>query len=305
MTLALDATIAAVAARQHHLMTVAQLRDLGIPESYARRRVASGSWWRLARGVVAVALAADSWRQRLMAACLSAGAGAAASHRAAGVLQRMEGLPLGVVELVVPVGHDPRGTGGVVHRSADPVVPVIVDDIPCTPPERTLVDLGAVVTRARLEQALDSALRLRTTTLEAVEAELASVARPGRAGVGPMRRLLDDRLPGTRESRLETLFDQLVRAAGLPAPVSQLEIQVGGRVVRADFAYPQWRILIELDGAATHSGRTALDRDLARQNALVVDWLVLRFTWTHVVREPEYVVATILAAIEARSRVSA
>ena len=305
MSLATDAQIAAMAAIQHGLVTTEQLRGLGLGRHYATRRVDAGTWRRLARGVFAVALMADSWRQRLHAACLSAGRGAAASHRAAGALLGLDAIPRGVVELSVPLDRAPRGTGALVHRTADPPVSTPIDGIPCTSPARTVVDLAAVLGPQRLEQAMDSAVRMQLTTFEAIAAELDELARPGRTGVARLRPLLDDRLPGVRESRLETMFLQLLRAAGLPAPVSQLELRLPSGLIRADFGYPDWGILIELDGAATHSGRVALDRDLARQNALTLDWLVLRFTWTHVTREPEYVVATIRAAIRARTALSA
>lgn len=88
---------------------------------------------------------------------------------------------------------------------------------------------------------------------------------------------------------------RLLRAHRLPPAAFQHEVRHAGRfVARADFAYPDRRLAIEVDGFETHSTPRALQSDLARQNALVaLGWTVLRFTWSDVVRRPEAVAAPI------------
>ena len=61
-----------------------------------------------------------------------------------------------------------------------------------------------------------------------------------------------------------------------------------------DFAYPQRRLAVELDGFESHGQRDAFDRDRARQNQLVLlGWTVLRFTWADVTERPETVAAAL------------
>jgi very-short-patch-repair endonuclease len=68
-------------------------------------------------------------------------------------------------------------------------------------------------------------------------------------------------------------------------------------VAQVDLAFPQWRIAIELDGA-THLQRAVRERDLPRQNDLVLlGWTVLRFSWRRFVDRPDLVLAEIRAAI--------
>jgi very-short-patch-repair endonuclease len=72
---------------------------------------------------------------------------------------------------------------------------------------------------------------------------------------------------------------------------------------RVDVGYPDQRIAIELDGFATHGSPAALQRDLRRQNRIVLEgWLVLRFTWADVVERPGEVAATVARALGAASR---
>jgi very-short-patch-repair endonuclease len=58
-----------------------------------------------------------------------------------------------------------------------------------------------------------------------------------------------------------------------------------------DFAWPTLRVAVEIDGAETHASASALDRDLRRQNRIVLalgpaGWILLRFSWLSLVSEP-------------------
>ncbi len=79
---------------------------------------------------------------------------------------------------------------------------------------------------------------------------------------------------------------RLLARQDLPAAVPEYEVWQDGRfIARVDFAYPDQRLAIEVDGFAAHSTVDAFRRDRSRQNALVTaGWTVLRFTWTEVDR---------------------
>ena len=79
--------------------------------------------------------------------------------------------------------------------------------------------------------------------------------------------------------------------------------QPESRVAEMDFAEKSLRIAIEVDGRAFHSDRRSFEHDRRRQNLLVLDgWLVLRFTWEQITRDPGGVVACIRAAVAQRKR---
>lgn len=102
------------------------------------------------------------------------------------------------------------------------------------------------------------------------------------------------------DSDFELLFLSMIREAGLPEPVLHFRVLDDGRfVAEVDLAYPHLKIAIELDGAH-HREEEVHERDLPRQNDLVlVGWTVLRFTWRRFTERPEAVVAEIRGAIRA------
>jgi very-short-patch-repair endonuclease len=165
--------------------------------------------------------------------------------------------------------------------------------VPVTSPLRMLVDLGAVLDAGAVEDVLDRTLERRLVTLAGVERALAELAGRGRAGAGVLRAVLEHRALGSArpESLLEPRMARLIRDAGLPSAAFQHEVRHAGRLVaRVDFAYPDVRLAVEVDGWGSHSSPRAFQSDLARQNALVaLGWTVLRFTWPDVVRRPAIV----------------
>lgn len=291
-----------VAKAQHGLVTWAQLQDMGMPESSVWRLRGAGRLVPAQPRVDRLAGAPVTYEQRLLAAVLSAGRGAAASHRAAAYQWGLYDDDDRYVEIVVPRGRSARLHHGVkVHHTRDDIPVVKRHGVPTTNPMRTIIDLGAVRNGHAVEDALDRALVARLCTLAAVEWELARVGRPGRRGAGVLHRVLDHRaLADARpDGLLEPRFARLVRTHGLPAPVFQHHITVNGLRYRLDFAYPPIRLAIEVDGYHAHGGRTAFQRDRDRQNALVaLGWTVLRFTWEDIVKRPSKVATVIRQAID-------
>ncbi len=231
-----------------------------------------------------------------MAGVLAGPPGTIASHRAAAVLHALREHAR--VELTVPPAGNHRIGGALVHRAVvAPEDRCRIDGIPTTRVERTLLDLASVVGDDSLERAVEAALRQGLTTCERLERYLAAVARPGRPGVGRFRRVVARASTGRPTgSELEVMFLQLLRAAGLEEPARQFEVGVDGRRYFLDFAYPQRRLAIELDGREHHR----FDEDRRRQNALVLaGWTVLRFTWADVTERREATAAAVAGGLRA------
>ena len=155
---------------------------------------------------------------------------------------------------------------------------------------------------ARVEAALESALRAGLTSVGQIQRRLDGSRGRGRRGREALRELLAQRRPGApTDSLLETLFLQALRDAGLPEPARQHQVFAGDRLIaRLDLAYPERRLFIELDGWAAHGGQEAFVADRRRQNHLVaIGWQPLRFTWEDVTSGLPAAVDVVRAALAA------
>lgn len=296
MTGTVDERVWSVAAAQHGGFTREQACAAGASDSVIKRRIASGHWVRGGRHVLRIAGSPRTWRQRVMLAVLDAGEGAAATDGTAAGLWGLPGSGRGAPEVLVPRGRHHRPGAGCIRetRILEPHHVCVRDGIPVVSPARLVVELAGREHLGRVERVLDAALAsdlLVPTELALVVAELAHRGRRGAAG---LRSLVEARLPGYAPpaSELEARFRDLVRAAGLPEPVRQLD--VGGRawVGRVDVCYPSARLVVELDSRRWHDGHLAREDDRRRDNELVVaGWRVIRITWRHLVDDPSGVVA--------------
>ena len=171
---------------------------------------------------------------------------------------------LAPVEITIPKGRNYRNPKVLVHRSIDdPCVDArTIEGIPVTSVRRTLVDLGAVVSPDRVEKCVERALFRGMTSAPALWAYLDETGRQGRRGVQSLRAVLELRgRLAPAESDLETEMIQLIRRAGLPAPLRQLDVVVASRRFRLDLAYPDLKIAIEIDGDEPHFGARRMDHD--------------------------------------------
>ena len=308
MRLPVEDVIADHASAHHGVVSRRQLLEAGLGEATLFRRIHDRTLVPVAPEVYRCAGAPVTWHQRLLAACLTTGDPALASHRSAAVLWGLDGFRPGILEVTTPLWLRRRRVGVRVHESTDldDVDRTELSAIPVTDIERTLIDLGAVVPWQRVEQAFDDALRRRLTTPERVLDRFLQVARRGRRGVGTLRPLLDARLGGTtrRPGEFERRVWRLIADAGVAEPVCEHEIRTGGGVLiaRVDLALPWARIAIECDSVAWHSGRQRRQADLVRQNRLVLaGWTMLRFTWDDLVHRPDVIVRHVAAALAAAS----
>jgi hypothetical protein len=294
-----EAAIAASARHQHGLVTAAQAAAAGVDRSAARRRVESGRWEPLQRGVYAVAGSPRTFEQRLLAGCLATAG--AASHRA-GMLLLSFDPPEQVVEVLVAAERSPRRPGVVVHRTNElrPEWLTERQGIPVTGPLRLLADVGAVCPPWYVERCLEQGIVRKMFSFEGAVGAYFQLSKQGRNGVGVLRAALESWGHGSvqPDSVLEAAFARLCRRADLPLPVLQYEIEVGGRRRRLDAAWPGLRVAVEVDGFASRVNRTRFQDDRSRQNDLVRSgWTVLRFTWEDVMQRPEMVASQIRAVL--------
>jgi hypothetical protein len=303
--------VAELASVQHGLVSRAQAVELGLSGRQIRYRVESGLWGRVHAGVFRVRGAPQVREQALLAACLAIGPETAVSHRAAAVTFGLLNYRKAPIEVTTTRRRSPEVEGVTVHRLADLQARWVtnVDFVPVTTVARTLVDLGSVTHPRTVEAALDRALGRRITAARDVRDALVAVARKGRHGVGVLRPMIDVRLQGDAPAGVsEARMSTLLRDAGLAHAVAEHTVvdEHGGFIAVVDFAFPDRRLAVEVDGYEFHSSPKAVaHRNVRDRQLLDAEWRPLHFTWTEVDRDPSGVGSEIRRQLRARPVFSA
>ena len=140
-----------MAARQHGVVTIAQLVALGIDRRAVSRWTRDGRLHALYRGVYAVGHTALSREAEFLAAVLACGDGAALCRVSAAELWRIWRKSAVSPDVVVPRQRRPQGDIHVlVSRTLEPQDSVVYRGVPITHVARTLVDLSDVLTAHQL-----------------------------------------------------------------------------------------------------------------------------------------------------------
>jgi uncharacterized protein DUF559 len=215
-----------------------------------------------------------------MAAVLACGDGAVLSHRAAGQMLGILPLGNGLPEVTRPKGW--RSRRGIVQRRS-PISPdevEVIEGIPVTGLSRTLLDLASILSRERLEGAMNEAEVLGLTDRISVQALLERY--PRRRGTAGLRAIFDDagKARGVTRRELERRFAALLAKTDLPVPHRNADIAVAGRFFEVDCLWRAQRLIVELDGGFVHKTWRSSERDRERDRLLMTDgWRVVRITW--------------------------
>lgn len=275
-----DVRAAAVAV--FDIATDRELVAAGVSPRTIRRRIAQGTWERLAPGVVRLRTSRD-WRQSVRAAVVIGPANSVVSHVTAARLHDIGGL----VEPGPPDVTLPRGLRYVsraiatVHTTTRLVSePIDVAGLPVTPVARTLRDLAGDrrVAPHLFARTLRDAFREGLVTPDEVLEE-AEPRGPGRRrlreGVEAELRVVGQ----ATDSRLERAWGDVLLEAGITGFVTQHEVVGDDRTARIDIAWPELRLAIEVDGARFHADALAAAADHDRACWLEArGWTVIRVT---------------------------
>ena len=286
--------MAELAAGQHGAVARWQLIERGVGAWWIQSAIERRHLHPIHHGVYAAGHPSLTELGTMMAAVLSGGAGALLSHQNAGSVWGFATALPGLVDVTVRRTGRGGRLGIRVHRPRRfPAAEArIRHGIPLTSPSRTLLDLAAVLPERQLLEALREADRRDLLEVHTLGA-LASV--PGRRGRTVLLELLAAyRPPPETRSGLQDRFIELVDDAGLPRPA--VDVVIEGFEV--DCVWPAERLIVELDSWRFHGDRAAFERDRHRDARLqVAGYVVLRFTWERVVKDPAGVARDVAAVL--------
>lgn len=264
----------------------AQLRPLLDPETLARA-VADGVIARPRRGIYCL----PELDEQLQSAHASAGV---LSHLSAAAHWgwSLKSTPKRA-HVIVPRNRKVRGSRrGVVTWYRDLAPDQVVGGV--TEPVRTVLDCARDLPFDTALCVADSALRSGHVTLRELEDAVELLRGPGSARA---RRVVQ-----AATSEAANPLESTLRAICLGVPGLQVKAQVPIRLAelaaRVDLADVDLRIVIEAEGYESHGTREGFDKDCRRYTVLTsAGFVVLRFTWTQVMFEPEWVRDRILEAV--------
>ena len=165
----------------------------------------------------------------------------------------------------------------------------LVDGLPCTSLERTVVDCCLMFTVPQAVILIDHAARLGAD-LGLLRARCDALA--GRNGVVALRRALELADPRS-ESAGESLTRELLHRVGIRPPDLQYPVWTPHGEYRLDFAWPECRVALEFDGRSKYFDyrptAEVLFAERQREKALTEQgWSFLRIEWKHLFNEVEF-----------------
>jgi very-short-patch-repair endonuclease len=258
-------------------------------------------------GVLVLPSMATEWRTRAKAAVLST----------RGVLSHRSGLAVwgrapreGTIHVSVPANRRAACRRGLVVHRVQQLDADLVGGLPVTGLPRALVDAwghahsgtGSARDVEVARAAVIGALRDRHVRIRDVRSALEGRRTlPGRASLDRLVRLVERGC----ESELEIWgVSEVLTGPGMPAFVQQHRVALPSGTARLDAAVPELRLAVEMDGAAFHGSAADRERDIRRDVALAaLGWVVLRFSYRRLTREPDACRREILAVCRARAAV--
>lgn len=252
--------MAALLRRQHGRVTWAQLRGLGAPEATISQWARNGRLIKVLPKVYAVGHDIPTPEARQWEAVLYAGPGAMLSHRSAAHRLDLIRYPPPVIEVSTPLKR--RSIPGTVRVYANRgITRTVHRGLPTTTIPQTVLDLAAVrpdLLRRALAQ-LDYQHHLDIKALEAM-------CGKGRRGATALRQALATHEPELANAKegLETTFLLWCERHRLPIP--RCNSRLHGFEV--DAYWPQYSLVVELDGADAHSSPAQIRSDRKRDLTL-------------------------------------
>jgi hypothetical protein len=217
---------------------------------------------------------------------LRGGDGAAPALDAAAHLHGVETGPPAVITVWVPAGREVTRLPGTRVRSRSRIESTTRRGLPVTVAAATVLDLGAGPGCGWRESVAVAARWVQRGRVDVEELQAALARR----GSHPHRRALVLALGAVAagaESLLEVQFVRtVVQRHGLPPATLQAPGHGPGGRLRRDAEFPEWAVVVELDGRLGHEGE-GLARDRRRDRAAARDGrLTLRAGWVEVDAAP-------------------
>jgi hypothetical protein len=276
----LDAWLAA------HLGVISrqQLLVLGCPRTSADRMLADGRLIVVVPGVYRSPQWPFERLQRLAVACAAVPDGAIGFTTACRLFSIRGTSFDSRIHLLTAHSSSPTLAGVFIHRCRliDPEdIVTRPDGIRVTTPARSVFDAADMLGERRTISAIEQVLAEGLCTKREFFETTARLAHPNRPGSKTALAALKSRadLSAQMRSELEIIVLDEIRRQGVPMPETQYPMVLAGNDIEIDFAWPEFRIALEVDHPTWHDGLITSTRDKGRDRKLtVIGWAPMRLT---------------------------
>jgi hypothetical protein len=271
------ASISRLASAQAGCISAKQLSELGLSSGFGHKNVQNGRFRRIFHGVFAIAGSPATAEQRCFAGLLFAGEDSALSHLTAAIMRQWwRRSPLDAIHITSGrrLRTSPLVTHSTNHWNVRDDIDVI-NGLRFTTPERTVLDLGYVLTRYQITSIIKEAAFWGEFDVRRFHDEAARLT--GRPGSAVTRRAVQSYLAGCAGTRsaLEDRMVQRIAERGLPLP-DEAGYPIGPHEV--DVVWHKRRLIIEVDGPG-HRQPNSRKKDPQRDADLrAIGFEVVRFT---------------------------
>ncbi len=247
-------------------------------------------------------------REQMLGAICARNRAAVIGLTTAGQLWLLRNMIDARIHVLIAHGRSPDMEGVVVHRCRRIDAIDIVeraDGIRLSSPPRTLFDAADMIGPSATASVLEQLLHERRCTLGTITDTTTRLYHPRRPGSATMLAVLQSR-PAWHvalQSGLEAQVLEEIARQGLPAPTTQFPMRLpDGRSIAVDFAWPQFKVALEVDHPAWHDGAESSHRDKHRDRKLSsIGWSPLRVTEIDVATGLAEAIADVRAVLEAQA----
>lgn len=294
--------------RDHHAaITTAKLLEYGCPSIEITKMRRRGELKPIARGVFRSGHVKKTDLTLMSAVCQLIPT-ASIAFTSAGQLHGIRTMKPMLVQALVPHDASPRIKGVVFHRcrNIDDETDYTTrdDDIRVTTVPRTLFDAADMLGFDKTVSAIEDALNKELCTFEELVSIGRRLAHRHRPGSRTFMAVLRSREPwrAAMQSGDEITVLEAIKRLGLPTPVTQYPLTLpDGKEIFVDFAWPDQRVILEVDHSHWHDGAGPSRKDKHRDRQLtVMAWLPMRITDTDVEQNLDESLGDVAAVLQQR-----
>ena len=294
------ATLSRLGIRASGVFCLADASAAGVTANQVSGLVKAGVIERVLPRTYRLSAVRRSSEQDVQAALLWAGEEAAVAGRSAAERYRLEGVRASRPEIAVPHGTRARTDFALVMEGdARALMVRMVNGLPTTGVEATLLRLAHLLDEESFEIACEDARRRRLTSIPALLRYLERHGKRGRPGVTALRRTLDE-LDAEHPARsvLEVRTRRLLVAHGLDDFTREFPLEWKGRTYRYDFAFPARRVILETNGRRWHDDATDYEHDNEKWSVPGrCGYRIVFATWGKVDQRPDDLIDELRAAM--------